>query len=257
MPKTMTYTDPQHSLVPDLGQDYANGVAASKKRKRAEDQQVQNSTKRPSMSSNQLAAAMGSLNEALHNRIMSNGSNNYNQMNQGQSASQNDIGSNDATSTAAAALAANGLGQPGDMSFMSTGSGTDGDQVGSSFDMGMGANGQTQHAGPYSLQSFTSQPTTTVQVQAARDAMHGNGTKPVVGSEEWHKVRKDNHKEGESPINTKLFVHRAVGYCVLPICYSPHASARIAGYQILVQVARFMISFTVTMFYNSHLVLLL
>ena len=198
MPKTMTFTDPQHSLVPDLGQDYTNGVAASKKRKRAEDQQVQNGTKRPSMSSTQLAAAMGSLNEALHNGIMSNGSSSYNQMDQGQSSSQNDIGSNDATSTAAAALAANGLGQPGDISFMSTGSGTDGDQVSSSFDLGMGGNGQTQHAGPYSLQTFSSQPNTTAQVQAARDAMHGSGAKPVVGSEEWHKVRKDNHKEGKS-----------------------------------------------------------
>jgi len=26
----------------------------------------------------------------------------------------------------------------------------------------------------------------------------GNGTKPAVGSDEWHKVRKDNHKEGKS-----------------------------------------------------------
>ena len=188
----MTYTDPQQSLVPDLGQDYANGVAASKKRKRAEEQQIQN-TKRSSLSSNQIAAAMGSINEALHNGLISNGTSSYNQMDQGQSSPQNDIDSPDATSTAAAALAANSLGQPGDMSFMSTGSGTEGDQVSSSFDLGMGGNGQAQHAGPYSLQSFS----TATQVQAARDAMHGNGTKPVVGSEEWHKVRKDNHKEGK------------------------------------------------------------
>jgi hypothetical protein len=25
----------------------------------------------------------------------------------------------------------------------------------------------------------------------------GSGNKPAVGSEEWHKVRKDNHKEGK------------------------------------------------------------
>jgi bHLH factor len=25
----------------------------------------------------------------------------------------------------------------------------------------------------------------------------GSGSKPAVGSEEWHKVRKDNHKEGQ------------------------------------------------------------
>ena len=195
----MTYTDPQHSLVQELGQDYANNLAANKKRKRAEDPQIATHSKRPSMNGTQLAAAMGSLNDVLHNSgIMSNGSNSFNQMDQGQSSSQNDIASNDATSTAAAALAANGLSQPGEMSFMSTGSGTDGDQVGSSFDMGMGAGGQSQHAGPYSLQNFSGQPTTTAQVQAARDAIHGNGTKPVVGSEEWHKVRKDNHKEGKS-----------------------------------------------------------
>jgi hypothetical protein len=28
----------------------------------------------------------------------------------------------------------------------------------------------------------------------------GSGSKPAVGSEEWHKVRKDNHKEGMDPI---------------------------------------------------------
>ena len=194
----MTYTDPQHSLVQDLGQDYANNLATNKKRKRAEDQQIPTNAKRSSMNSSQLAAAMGSLNDVLHNAgIMSNGPSNFNPMDQGQSSSQNNIASNDATSTAAAALAANGLNQPGEMSFMSTGSGTDGDQVGSSFDMGIGGGGQSQHAGPYSLQTFSGQPTTTAQVQAARDAIHGNGTKPVVGSEEWHKVRKDNHKEGK------------------------------------------------------------
>lgn len=28
----------------------------------------------------------------------------------------------------------------------------------------------------------------------------GSGSKPAVGSEEWHKVRKDNHKEGKASI---------------------------------------------------------
>lgn len=31
-------------------------------------------------------------------------------------------------------------------------------------------------------------------------------SKPAVGSEEWHKVRKDNHKEGTSKICTHLFM---------------------------------------------------
>lgn len=108
-----------------------------------------------------------------------------------------------ASSTAAAALA--GLmpsltvPQPTELSFTSTGSGNDGD---SSFEMSGQENGQNHHSQgtPYNLGSFQGTGT-AAQVEAARAqasamANAGGPGKPAVGSDEWHKVRRDNHKEG-------------------------------------------------------------
>ena len=111
-----------------------------------------------------------------------------------------------ASSTAAQALAAGimpqmTIPQPTEMSFASTGSGTDADRhLDSSFDMG-GDNGAHHSQGaPYNLNSFPNN--TAAQVQSARESSVGGGlggNKPSVGSEEWHKVRRDNHKEGQFP----------------------------------------------------------
>jgi hypothetical protein len=86
-----------------------------------------------------------------------------------------------ASSTAAAALAAGGyptmtIPQPTDVSFATQGS--DGDRGDSSFMDNSQAGGD----------SFMEQSTPSGR---------GSGNKPAVGSEEWHKVRKDNHKEGK------------------------------------------------------------
>lgn len=105
---------------------------------------------------------------------------------------------NVAPTTAAAALAASmpqlTVPQPTDFSFSNSGSGTDPDrQLDSSFDMGGGSDEGPNHhtqGTPYNLDAY----------QGGAGA-HGqdadNGGKPAVGSEEWHKVRRDNHKEGE------------------------------------------------------------
>ena len=89
--------------------------------------------------------------------------------------------------------------QPTDMSFNSTGSNPDVDrQFDSSFDMsGDGGHGHNGQGSSFNIGSFQS--SLTAQVQAARESSSGvgGGHKPSVGSEEWHKVRKDNHKEGE------------------------------------------------------------
>ncbi|KAI4279639.1 MAG: hypothetical protein LQ337_000081 [Flavoplaca oasis] len=89
--------------------------------------------------------------------------------------------------------------QPTDMSFNSTGSNPDVDrQFDSSFDMsGDGGHGHNGQGSTFNIGSFQS--SMTAQVQAARESSSGagGGHKPSVGSEEWHKVRKDNHKEVE------------------------------------------------------------
>ena len=116
---------------------------------------------------------------------------------------QNVPNSSNPSNTAAAALAAGILPQltvpqPTELSFVSTGSGTeDGDQqLDTSFNLGGRENGQNHHTQgtPYNLGNFQG---TAAQVQAARDSANA-GSKPAVGSDEWHKVRRDNHKEGKS-----------------------------------------------------------
>lgn len=109
---------------------------------------------------------------------------------------------NASPSTAAAALAANmpqlTVPQPTELSFPSTGSGNDADrQLDSSFDIGGGSDGdQNQHTqgGHYSLDAY--QGNGGAESQSLRD-QEGSGGKPAVGTDEWHKVRRDNHKEGQ------------------------------------------------------------
>lgn len=122
---------------------------------------------------------------------------------------QNVPNSSNPSNTAAAALAAGILPQltvpqPTELSFVSTGSGTeDGDQhLDNSYNLGGQENGQNHHTQgtPYNLGNFQG---TAAQVQAARDSANA-GSKPAVGSDEWHKVRRDNHKEGKSMSIIKL-----------------------------------------------------
>jgi bHLH factor len=110
-------------------------------------------------------------------------------------------------STAAAALAANmpqlTVPRPTELSFPSSGSGNDVDrQLDSSFDMGGGSDGDQHHHNhnhnhnhnhgpPYNLDAYQGDPAGQTQTSDG-----GGGTKPAVGTDEWHKVRRDNHKEG-------------------------------------------------------------
>ncbi|KAM0804662.1 hypothetical protein BDR22DRAFT_541696 [Usnea florida] len=109
-----------------------------------------------------------------------------------------DVNANAAPTTAAAALAASmpqlTVPQPTDFSFSNSGSGTDPDrQLDSSFDMGGGSDeGQNHHTQgtPYNLEAYQGG-----AVAHGQDT--DTGGKPPVGSEQWHKVRRDNHKEVE------------------------------------------------------------
>ena len=103
-------------------------------------------------------------------------------------------------STAAAALAANmpqlTIPRPTELSFPGAGSGNEADrQLDSSFDMGGGSDGDQHHhtqGPPYNLDAYQGDPAGHVQTSDG-----GGGTKPAVGTDEWHKVRRDNHKEGQ------------------------------------------------------------
>ena len=71
-----------------------------------------------------------------------------------------------------------------------------------SFDLGGtdGGPNPNGHSSPYNLAPFTSVGGTAAQVQAAREASNNGAIKPAVGTDEWHKVRRDNHKEGQLPV---------------------------------------------------------
>ena len=102
------------------------------------------------------------------------------------------------SSTAAAALAGIvpqlTVPQPTELSFMSNAS-TDQDRhLDPSFDLGVDhAQNHNVQGNSYGLGGFQA---TAAQVQRARESSNGVPKHPV-GSEEWHKVRRDNHKEGE------------------------------------------------------------
>lgn len=108
------------------------------------------------------------------------------------------VNANAAPTTAAAALAATmpqlTVPQPTDFTFSNSGAGTDPDrQLDSSFDMGGGSEeGHNHHTQgtPYNLDAYQGG-------AAAHGQDADNSAKPPVGSVEWHKVRRDNHKEGE------------------------------------------------------------
>ena len=104
---------------------------------------------------------------------------------------------NASSSTAAAALAASmpqlTVPQPTELSFPSTNSGNDEDrQLDSSFDLGPDNGHQIAEGATYNLGAYAG--TNGDQIQGSST---GSG-KPPVGSDEWHKVRKDNHKEGNA-----------------------------------------------------------
>ena len=104
---------------------------------------------------------------------------------------------NASSTTAAAALAASmpqlSVPQATELSFPSTNSGNEEDrQLESSFDMGPESSQQHAEGGPYNLSPYTG-----VDGDQGQNITGPNTGKPAVGTEEWHKVRKDNHKEGD------------------------------------------------------------
>jgi transcriptional regulator CBF1 len=109
----------------------------------------------------------------------------YNSLHQGHLDNHN--GSAEHASTAAAALAGiyptMTVPQPTDVSFATQGSDSDRNPESSFMD-----NSQQQD-------SF---------MENSTPSGRGSGNKPAVGSDEWHKVRKDNHKEGEWPSRVPL-----------------------------------------------------
>ena len=171
-------------MVPETVTQVMQAVPPSKKRKRAS---AENSAdvanmKRGSSNTN------GDHTNGNAESYSASSTNDYSQ--QFQAATSNEM-----SSTAAAALSAQ-LNAPENpnLSFVSTGT-SDPERPVETFD-GADAS-QMQHAqtSPYGLAPYT--PTGVAgHVQSGRETTNGSPQKPVVGTDEWHKVRRDNHKEG-------------------------------------------------------------
>ncbi|MCJ1476854.1 basic helix-loop-helix protein [Lambiella insularis] len=196
MPNQLNFPDKERARI----HDDINGVLqtmASKKRKRgsADQNGDEHGTKRGSLSN---MNGNGDHMNGSPGESFSDNSNEFAVLHQQLQDANNS--SHDASTTAAAALAAHLVAPENTgMSFVSSGTGTDGDrQMDTSFDLG-GADGNQNHhnQSPYNLAPFTSVGGTAAQVQAAREASNGGAIKPAVGTDEWHKVRRDNHKEVE------------------------------------------------------------
>ena len=206
MQNQISYPDDGRARIQDGLGEVMHTIQQSKKRKRSLPEQngiEESGSKRGSMSNtingngdHVNGSSVDSFSDALNGS--SAASNDYTNLSQQLHNASN---VHDASSTAAAALAAQlTVPQHSDISFASTGSGTDGERpIDSSFDLSGGDSGQNNHGhgNPY-LASYNTAGGTAAQVQAAREASNGGGVKPAVGSDEWHKVRRDNHKEGRS-----------------------------------------------------------
>lgn len=109
--------------------------------------------------------------------------------------------STNASDTAAAALSHHfqmTVPQATELSFQNQGGGGDSDRaLGSSFSMGDHSMHQSSHGmTDYGLDALNK---SNSQGAPGSDSPPTQGNqKPAVGSEEWHKIRRDNHKEGLS-----------------------------------------------------------
>lgn len=203
MPNQLNFPDEHRARI----HDDVNGVIqtmASKKRKRVSTDQNgdEHGSKRGSLSN---MNGNGDHMNGSSGESFSDNSNEFAALHQQLQSANNST--QDPSSTAAAALAAHlGVPENSTLSFVSSGTGTDGDrQMDTSFDLG-GADGIQNHHNQslYNLPPFTSVGGTAAQVQAAREASNGGAVKPAVGTDEWHKVRRDNHKEGSLSQSTSL-----------------------------------------------------
>jgi hypothetical protein len=101
----------------------------------------------------------------------------------------------DISTTAAAALTAHLSGpDTQNLPFANTSSSSNDRQLDDSFNLGDSTQPQTQNS-PYGLSQYDSNSLTQNRPDSS------NGPKPAPGSDEWHKVRRDNHKEGTLPPN--------------------------------------------------------
>ena len=100
------------------------------------------------------------------------------------------------SNAAAVALGANPLNPDApNMSFNSNGTGADPGQQLSSFDMSDTPTQPTQSS-PYGLSSTYKPQDSNPPGSSGGDTANGTPNKPLVGTDEWHKLRRDNHKEG-------------------------------------------------------------
>ena len=200
MSATRSYSEHErpHSSMDQAMQSLQHKTSYKRKRTSPDPNGNKNKTNQRPLSASNNVHGNGHAPDSSHNLFPNeSSSNDFTAI--GQQLAQHNANAN--TTTAAAALAANmpqlTVPRPTELSFPSSGSGTDADRyMDSSFDMAGGSDGdhhQHRHTQgtPYNLDAY--QGDGNVPAQSSDG---GGGAKPAVGTDEWHKVRRDNHKEG-------------------------------------------------------------
>ena len=126
-----------------------------------------------------------------------------------------DVGSS-MGNAAGVALDTNSLSSdPHGLSFASNGTGPDPNQQLNSFDLSDPST-QPSQSSPYTLPPGFKPQDTPAPNSSGRDSASGTLNKPLVGTDEWHKLRRDNHKEGSqhSPSASTLTLDILIIYLV-------------------------------------------
>jgi bHLH factor len=80
-----------------------------------------------------------------------------------------------------------------------------GDRHGISGEQGVpNAQQRTSSFGDFDASGAQSSPNGDKSPNEGMESLHPGSNKPTVGSDEWHKIRKDNHKEGKNMFPCKL-----------------------------------------------------
>ena len=198
MSATRSYSEHErpHSSIDQAMQSLQHKTSYKRKRASPDPNGNKSKTNQRPLSASNNVHGNGHAPDSSHN-LFSNDSSSNDFTTIGQQIAQHIANAN--TTTAAAALAANmpqlTVPRPTELSFPSSGSGTDGERhMDSSFDMAGGSDGDQHHhtqGTPYNLDAYQGD-----GPGPAQSSDGGGGAKPAVGTDEWHKVRRDNHKEG-------------------------------------------------------------
>ena len=187
MPPTRTYQ--ANEALPATARQTSLGLQQKPSHKRKRDSPEHHGNSRPK-TANGLQGNSGDSGDQLDNILLGENPDFTNLAQHLQQHAANSLNSSAAAEALRQHMPSLTVPQPTELSFQSTNTVDDEDHGESSFNIGVDGNQNHHTEGtPYNLDAYTGEP--------SRNQSGVGGSKPAVGTDEWHKVRKDNHKEGK------------------------------------------------------------